>query len=260
MRLHELQQAMQERVLDRTRSDPLAASLLDLIDGQGLQPSQRLQIYRNNSLISLTEALKATYPVIYRLVGDGFFRRAAAVFIKTSPPREPRLCTYGAAFSTFLAQYAPAGALVYLPDMARLEWALNAAWHAPDAPALTPAELAAANESMTPLHLHPACHLLEAPWPIERIWRAHQAADDIEHEIDLDQGGCRLLIYRQQFDVALATLSSGEFAMLSRFADGADLKSAVTDALAADPSFDVAAALAAVLTRGSLTATAPASL
>lgn len=259
MRLHEFQQAMQERVLGRTSSGPFATSLLDLVDGQGLQPSQRLQIYRNNSLISLTEALKAAYPVIYRLVGDGFFRTAAAVFIKTSPPQEPRLCAYGAAFSTFLAQYAPASALVYLPDMARLEWALNAAWHAPDAPALTPAELAGASESMTPLHLHPACHLLESPWPIEPIWRAHQAADDIKHEIRLDRGGCRLLVYRQQFDVALAALSPGEFALLSRFASGADLEAAVTDALAVDPSFDIAAALAAVLTRGSLTATAPTS-
>jgi hypothetical protein len=256
MRLHELQLAMQERVLDRNLSDRAAASLLDLVDGQGLQPSQRLQIYRNNCLISLTEALKATYPVIHRLVGDGFFRTAAAAFIKASPPQEPRLSAYGAAFPTFLAQYAPAATLVYLPDMARLEWALNAAWHAPDAPALTAAQLSQASESGMPLHLHPACHLLESPWPIERIWHAHRTADEIEHGIHLDQGGCRLLVYRQGFDVTLATLSGGEFALLGRFADGADLESAVTDALAADPTLDVAAALAAILTRGSLTATA----
>ena len=40
--------------------------------------------------------------------------------------------------------------------------------------------------------------------------------------------------------------------MLARFADGATLEAAVTDALDADPDFDVAAALAAALTRGCL--------
>lgn len=252
MQLSDLQQAMRERVLDRSPGR-LDGELLDHIDGLGLAPSQRLQIYRNNCLISLTEALKATYPVLHRLVGDGFFRTTAIAFIQAHPPQEPRLAAYGAAFAGFLAQYPPAATLIYLPDMARLEWALNNAWHAPDAPALTPAELAQAAETMTTLHLHPTCRLLASPWPIEKIWRANQSDDDTDVTIDLDQGGSRLLVYRQEFDVALAAISPGEFVMLSRLAHGADLESAVTDALASEPSFDVATALAATLTRGCLT-------
>src|ERR1700754_393921 len=110
MRLHELQRAMTERVLDRS-PDPLDNALLDLVEGGGLAPSQRLQIYRNNCLISLTNALKASYPVLHRLVGDGFFRTAAGAFIKTCPPREPRLSAYGAGFADFLEQYPPASTL-----------------------------------------------------------------------------------------------------------------------------------------------------
>lgn len=252
MLLSDLQHAMRERVLDRS-PDRLDGELLDHIDGQGLTPSQRLQIYRNNCLISLTEALKATYPVLHRLVGDGFFRTTAVAFIQAHPPQEPRLCAYGAAFAAFLERYPPASALVYLPDVARLEWAFNSAWHAPDAPALTPADMAQAAEAMTPLQLHPACRLLASPWPIEKIWRANQSDGDPDVTIDLGQGGSRLLIYRREFAVAMAAISLGEFVMLSRFAPGANLESAMTDALAADPSFDVATALAATLTRGCLT-------
>jgi hypothetical protein len=251
MRLHELQRAMTERVLDRSR-DPLDNALLDLVEGGGLASSQRLQIYRNNCLISLTDALKANYPVLQRLVGDGFFRTAASAFIKTCPPREPRLSAYGAGFAAFLEQYPAASTLAYLPDMARLEWALNSAVHAPDAPALAPAELGHAAESGTILYLHPACHLLESQWPIERIWRANQPDGDPDAMIDLDQGGGRFLVYRQAFDVAMAVLSLGEFVMLSRFIEGTELETAVADALAADASLDVAAALAAALTRGCL--------
>ncbi|MGH6880035.1 HvfC/BufC N-terminal domain-containing protein [Hypericibacter sp.] len=251
MRLHDLQQAMAERVLDRS-PDRRDGELLDHIDGLGLAPSQRLQIYRNNCLISLTEALKATFPVMHRLVGDSFFRTAATAFIKDHPPREPRLAAYGAAFADFIAHYPPAASLIYLADMARLEWALNRAWHAPDAPVLTPADLAQAAETLPVLRLHPACRLLESPWPIETIWRVHQSDDDANVRIDLDEGGSRLLVYRQEFDVAMAAISRGEFLMLARLATGATLESALTEALEADPALDVAAALAGALTRGCL--------
>ena len=259
MRLNDLQRAMRERVLDRS-PDRLDALLLDRIDGHGLAPSQRLQVYRNNCMISLTEALKATYPVLRRLVGDGFFRTAAVAFIRAHPPQEPRLCAYGATFVSFLESYPPAATLVYLPDVARLEWSLNAAWHAPDAASLTPPELAQAVQAECLLRLHPACQLLASPWPIERIWRANQPDGDPDALIDLDRGGGALLVYRQEFDVAMAAIARGELAMLQRFAKGATAESAAGDAIAADPSFDPAAGLAAALVRGCLTCVSPAAL
>jgi hypothetical protein len=259
MRLNDLQRAMRERVLDRS-PDRLDAELLDRIDGFGLAPSQRLQVYRNNCLISLTEALKATFPVLHRLVGDGYFRTAAVAFIQAHPPQEPRLCAYGGAFAAFLESYPPASTLVYLPDVARLEWALNAAWHARDANALTPADMARAAECDTVLQLHPACRLLESRWPIERIWRANQPDGDADALIDLDQGGGLLLVYRQEFDVALAAITRGEFVMLQRFAEGATIESAAGDALAADPSCDLATGLAAAVIRGCLVPLPPSAV
>ncbi|HWA44939.1 MAG TPA: DNA-binding domain-containing protein [Hypericibacter adhaerens] len=253
MRLHELQQAIGERALDRSPG-PLDGALLDRVDGRGLAPTQRLQIYRNNCLISLTEALRATFPTIERLVGEGFFRTAAAIFVRARPPREARLSRYGAEFPAFLADYRPAASLVYLPDVGRLEWAINMALHAADLPALAPADLAQAAEAMTPLRLHPACHLLRSPWPIERIWRANRPGADADADIaiDLEEGGGPLLVYRQGFDLALASITEGEFALLSRFHEGASLEAAAGGALAADPALDLAAALAGALGRGCL--------
>ena len=259
MRLNDLQRAMRERVLDRS-PDRRDAMLLDRIDGYGLAPSQRLQVYRNNCLISLTEALKATYPVLHRLVGEGFFRTAAVAFIQAHPPEEPRLSAYGGAFAAFLENYPPASKLVYLPDVARLEWSLNAAWHAPDANALTPPEMAQAAETETLLRLHPACQLLESPWPIEQIWRANQPDGDADALIDLDRGGGPLLVYRQEFDVAMAAITRGELVMLQSFARGATIESAAADAIAADSSFDLAAGLAAALIRGCLVPLPPSAI
>ena len=78
------------------------AALALEIEGRGLSAAQRLQIHRNNCRISLTEALKANYPVINRLVGEAFFEAMAAAFISACPPREPRLSAYGAAFDRAL--------------------------------------------------------------------------------------------------------------------------------------------------------------
>ena len=45
-------------------------------------------------------------------------------------------------FPEFLARFPPAASLAYIADVARLEWAVNRALHAPDAAPLDVARLA----------------------------------------------------------------------------------------------------------------------
>src|SRR4051794_36946916 len=68
LKLRDLQCAIAQGVLGR--AEP---SILDAIFGDALDPAARLQIYRQHFQSSLTEALKAIYPVICRLVDDRFF-------------------------------------------------------------------------------------------------------------------------------------------------------------------------------------------
>src|SRR5271157_4339768 len=124
--LRELQCAVGRAVLGKDQ-----ASIVEAIHGDGLDPAARLGIYRHHYLTSLTEALKAIYPVVCRLVDERFFAYAARGFIDKAPPREPCLFEYGAAFADFLAEFPAAAKLAYLPDVARLEWVINAALHAP---------------------------------------------------------------------------------------------------------------------------------
>ena len=48
---------------------------------------RRLQVYSNNLYTSLTDALMGVYPVVARLVGDGFFRYAANQYMAEHPSR-----------------------------------------------------------------------------------------------------------------------------------------------------------------------------
>ena len=109
----------------------------DVVD-DGLSASARLAVYRHHVFTSLTEALEATYPVVCRLVDRRFFGWVADQYVRVRPPAGPCLFEYGADFAEFVAAFPACAHLPWLADVARLEWAMNAALHAPDALPLEP--------------------------------------------------------------------------------------------------------------------------
>jgi hypothetical protein len=87
---------------------------------------EKLQIYRNNFVISLTEALATTYPIVQLLVGNECFMQLARQHVLISPPKEGNVWGYGAGFShTIRETEAVVSAVPYLPDIALLEWAID---------------------------------------------------------------------------------------------------------------------------------------
>jgi hypothetical protein len=227
------------------------------IAADGLPADARLALYRHHVTTTLTDALRATYPVVCRLVGDGFFAYAAARFIAVAPPTSPCLAEYGAALAAFLASFDACRSLVYLPDVARLEWAMSRAANADDAPPLDPRALTGlAPDERAGLRLtfHPSVTLLDSPWPIDRIWRANQPGADPRATIDLDTGGVRLEVRRIDDEVVLRTLDAGEYALRRALWARRTLGTAAATALAHDRDFDLTAALAWLFHDDTLTA------
>lgn len=153
------------------------------LDAGGLPPgvtapapeeaARRFAVYRNNVVHGLTQALVRRFPVVERLVGPAFFAAMARVFVAAHPPRTPVLLRYGDAFPGFLAGFPPVAHLPYLADVARLELARGAAYHAADAAPLDPEALRTAGPR-TRLRLHPSLRLLRSDWPVVAIWAANQ--------------------------------------------------------------------------------------
>ncbi len=214
------------------------------VAGDGLAPSARLAVYRHHVVASLTAALQATFPVVVRLVDARFFAYAADRYVRAEPPAGPCLFEYGATFPDFLAAFPPSRGLVYLPDVARLEWAMNAALHAPDAPPLTAGALRAlppdAHARLAP-GLHPSVTLLESPWPVDRIWHANQPGAEPDARVDLDAGGVRLQIWRLGDEVVFRALTPAALAFRRALARERALAAAAAAALDADPAADLAA-------------------
>jgi hypothetical protein len=248
--LRDLQRGFAEAVLTRD-PDGFAHALAP---GR-FTPAQHLQVYRNNVVISLTEALQSVFPVVARLVGRKFFDHTADEFIRHHPPASGNLHDFGGEFAEFLAAFPPAAALAYLPDVARLEWAWHKSFHAADHGGLELARLtrvpAECYEALC-FVLHPSARLIASPYPIQRIWRANQLDQSGDEAIDLAAGPARLLVIRRGLDVEIEALELAEFVFLSAVAEHAPLDAACTRALAGDPAFDVAQTLQDHVLRGTV--------
>jgi hypothetical protein len=240
--LHELQQRFAAAVLGH---DCEVAQLI-IDDAPGA--AARLGIYANHFRVSLIDALAATFPVVRQLVGAPFFQSAARRFVREAPPASPRLFEYGGGFPCFLESLPEARPLAYLADVARLEWAINEAWHAPDAPALARdavAGLIAGGVSDLAVQLHPSCRLIASPFPVDCIWRVHQNACSERQALDPGVGGIRLLVHRREDIVGWINLSPADFAFLDRLSSS--LQRALMFARTLDRHFDPTTLLATLI-------------
>ena len=220
--LREVQRAVARSVFSADAGEALAH-----VAGGTIAAAERFAVHRNNAAVTLIEALRLVYPVVDKLVGAEFFAGAAHAFIARHPPRTACLNDYGAQFAEFLAGFPAAARLTYLPDVARLEWAVNASLNAPDAPALAPAALAELGESARRrlrLVPHPAVTLLALRYPADAIWRAVREGDDAAlAAIELDVAPMSLLVERRGDAIAMRRLSPDEAELTALLFSGGTL-------------------------------------
>jgi hypothetical protein len=245
-----------------------AAALLDpghppppgLVTWNGSDPAVRFAVYRNNVAVSLVEALADTFPVTRQLVGPPFFEAMARCFVTTEPPRSPVLTAYGDGFPDFIAGFAPAHALPYLPDLARLELGRVRAYHAPDAESLGTAELAGhlADPDRLPgtrLTLHPSAAVVASAHAIVALWAAHHGDGRIE-DVDLDRPEWALVL-RQGDEVLVLRIPRGAAAFVAALGAGAPLGEATEVAACAEPELDLVETLALLIHQGAIAAWHP---
>jgi len=101
-----------------------------LVDPNGRPAGKRFDVYRNNVMFSLINAMQIAFPVIHKLLGDSLFKAISATYVRTYPPKSPILMFYGEDFPTFLSEVQQSQNLPYLGDVARLELARRHSYHA----------------------------------------------------------------------------------------------------------------------------------
>jgi hypothetical protein len=216
-----------------------------IVDPDGRPAPKRFNVYRNNVVVSLADALEAAFPVVRQIVGDAFFRSMALIHARAHPPKDARMILYGEDFPVFLETFEPVSHLSYLPDVARLERARRESYHAEDhAPggaealaALPPEDLVAAK-----LVLHPSLRLVASEHPIFSIWRFNSTDD----KSPITSPRETVLVARPHMDLTMNVISDGSAAFLQSLLNGQPLGVALETASAIQEGFDLSENLIAI--------------
>jgi hypothetical protein len=222
--LAELQDAMRHTILGA------APSALDgVVAADRLGMDARVQVYRNNTRILLTDALAANFPTVFSLLGKNFFKVLATSFIQSHPPRSPCLYTYSNNFADYIASFSPVQELPYISHVARLDYAINLAHHGANAFHINAETISAIQPELhgqmtfTP---HPAMTMISSPYPVYDIWFMHQSVSELDCAITLDVGAQDVLITRPQFDPKVTLIPAGEVEFTQRLLRGDSLETA----------------------------------
>lgn len=222
----------------------------------GSDPVKRFAVYRNNVVVSLVDALAETFPVVQELVGIEFFRAAAAVFVRQSPPSSPILAMYGRGFAAFIEMFEPAQSVPYLADVARLEFARVCAYHAADTTPLTALNeefVGASGETLGALrfNFHPSARLVRSKFAVASLWAAHNGTGLLE-SVDIDTPE-DTLVSRVGLDVELVRLAPGSGEFVEALASGHSLGIAADRALQSHNDFDLSLALSVLVRQQAVT-------
>jgi hypothetical protein len=231
---------------------PIAAWLPD----HEVEPAG-LAVYRNTIAKGCVDALAANFPTVASLVGDDWFRAAAALFAHEHPPANAALLAYGEAFPDWLERFPPADDLPYLPSMARLDRMWTTALFAPEAEPLGPEAFALAPEALAGARatLHPSLAFAAFDSGLPGLWLAARRPDPGEMELVEDPQA--ILIVRPADAVSCRRLDAAGCAFLAAVRDGATLGEAITAAALADPDADLAVLFAALIADGAFSGLTP---
>lgn len=225
----------QQEFVDALFSPGAAAPVLARLKGG----EERLALYRGNLTSTWDKTLAAAYPVLRELVGAEFFAALARAYGMAHPSEDADLNRFGGTLAPFLEGFEHAADYPYLPDMARLEWALHRAHFADDAVAIGAADLGTPEQlEAARFRLHPACALVESKWAVVRLWQSGGAAFP-EQMASADYA----LVARPRWKAEVVPITEAAHAALSTLERGASFGQALDAAFDVDDAFDVAANL-----------------
>ncbi len=187
--------------------------------------AERLAVYEGGHRARLVEALANDYPAVRRVLGEGAFGSLVVRYERSFRSASHDLGRVGEHLARFLEDDPLAVELPFLPDLARLEWALAEAFVAVDDEPVTWASLASLGPDAVadrPLRLRAGTSLVRSPWPVSEIWRLRERADG---DVDLALEGRpeAIVVHRAGLELRTRQVSETEASLIERAAQGVRL-------------------------------------
>jgi len=210
--------------------------------------AEQFVVYRNAYRARLCGTLRDNYEVLPLVMGDEAFDALAHAYIAAFPSTHYSLRWFGHALPDFMESHEDLVDHPAMWDLARMEWALRAAFDAADAPLLTSAELANVppeNWAHLRFELHPSVQMLQLGWAVGPVW--HALKSEQEEVPAPDALTHAMLVWREGLRTRWKSLSDVQAHFVRGLQSGdtfGQLCELLAKHLAAD---DVAPAAAAVL-------------
>lgn len=159
------------------------------------------------------------------MLGGGAFAALVDRYLLQLPPRSYNLNDAGARLAEVLRSDEIALQLPFLADLARLEWAIVGAFHAPLAPAFDPAAVAdwtLEDWASARIDFQPGTALVRSAWRIRAVWESRETpVNDID--IDITTDADNVLVRRAGFEVECETIGAAEAMAVDGFLEGATM-------------------------------------
>jgi hypothetical protein len=221
-----------------------------------------LRAYRANAQALAVSALQSCYPTLQQLIGEENFSHLVQDFWQARPPVRGDLAQWGSELPAYLCQVPQLQALLqghaYLPDVAKLEWALHIAATASDA-ALDAESfqlLTSHDPAQIRLKLSPGCAVLRSGYPLVACVQLHHERTADTHaqarQSIADAEPQTALVWRQGFRPMFAAIDAASAALVETTLQGQSLADALDAALSQAPDFDFSECLATHVQAGLL--------
>jgi len=189
-----------------------------------------LGIYRNAYRSRLIDSLADDYPALQSLLGQESFASLAESVITALPPTDATLNRFGRRLLSYLRRHPQAtshGGLAL--DLARLEWAIVEAIHAPLALALDQAAFGAIPADSWPevrLQSSPSLRLIASRRPIDACYCQHLRGEPVTAP---DPASEVVAVVRRPEGLQRRRFTPAEGRLIARLARGIPLGKALTD-------------------------------
>jgi hypothetical protein len=240
MLLKDMQTQFKENIINTELND-LSEKFVSYLKCDDIDAKDRLSVYNNNLLTGLSDVLAKTFPITKKLVGEDFFHSMVLSYIPNHLPKQACLHEYGNSLPDFIKRYKHARSLPYLGDVAKMEWAWNEAYYAPDEKPLNTALLKDIDdEKLGDLGFSfiSSAKLIKSKYPLFEI-REFCMTTPADGELDINQNGSNLLIVRPSLTVHTIKIEDAEYRLLKLLYEGNTINNAAALTLSNHPDYDI---------------------
>jgi hypothetical protein len=249
MKLKELQKQFAEQLYH-----PQEQKIFNTISSGKIKVEDRIQIYRNNVFGSFDEVLLSIYPTIKGLVGKKYFLDLCQKYHQQYRSESGNLNNYGKYFSALIGSLKTEHKIIYLSDIAKLEWLYWQADFTKDVPVFDLEKLQKLSEQQlfkVKFKLHPSCVLLTSKYPIYSIWQSFQ--NNKAKKLDLKKLDKEsILIERANWQTNIHHLLKSELLFLQQIKKGQNLYQIYQKLTELEQNFDIGSLLNKYISNGVL--------